>query len=136
MLYGDKADFSMCTGNLRFSIQNSGSNSTFNIECFATHPNLVYFDLHNCSHVVGSIEAFANCSKLEEISVSLIANKSQVYGDISSLTNLNLRYLAVDFTNVTGSINSFASCTNLKWLSVNNTNKPGKYSYMGLLSYR
>lgn len=126
MLYGDKADFSMCTGNLRFSAQNSGSNSTFNIECFATHPNLVYFDLHNCSHVVGSIEPFANCSKLEEISVSLVANKSQVYGDISSLANFaNLRYLAVDRTNVTGSINSFANCTNLRYLGVNSTHKPG-----------
>ena len=126
MLYGDKADFSMCTGNLRFSTQNSGSSSTFNIECFATHPNLVYFDLHNCSHVVGSIEALANCSKLEEISVSLNTNKSQVYGDISTLSNLTkLRYLAVGCTNVTGSINSFASSTKLYHLSVNNTHKPG-----------
>ena len=110
------------------------------IAAFSNRYNLRYINGANSPNLFGDISSLTNLPIIRVIELGgVIRRNTKITGDISSLANLNRQTLIdirCDCPNVYGNINAFAGYTNLRSLIVNIPHKPGRCSYMGLLSYR
>lgn len=102
---------------------NAWDAATFNIEPFATHPNLIAIQVHH-TRCHGCIDVFKNHPTLKALQVHNLNNGAVgITGNIASMATCpNLEAFLCDSSGVTGSVNSFANHPNLKTLYVN---KPG-----------
>lgn len=124
-IYGESADFSSCIGPLQIYFTNAWDSATFNIESFATHPNLTAIQVHH-TRCHGCIDVFKNHPTLQALQVHYLNNGTVgITGNIESMATCpNLTAFLCDSSGVIGSVNSFANHPNLQVLYVN---KPGNY---------